>query len=173
MRSGWHNVPVIEGAEQPPGADFSASDVRVVVDATESSLTADLIRAYPPTGLTSWRRTASLDRVARCIRIRDAWTGATTGTTPVTAGDVQVRMLVAGTVTLGEGSARVIPLDGAPPVIITWPPAVTAAAIVQPLEDPLLSTVWGSHLTRLDLNASGREELVVTVEMDTAMVEDF
>jgi hypothetical protein len=75
-------------------------------------------------------------------------------------------LLLAGAVTTGAGWAHVVPLDGARPVRITWPADAPYAVVVRELDDPMLSGVWGTHLTRLAVGVDDRVELRVTVEQE-------
>ncbi len=169
MQSGWHNTPVLRGVEQSHGAAFAARHVTVSHGA-DGQFTAELAPAYAESGILSWRRTVRLDRTAQRVEILDAWTdGCTTGG----SGRTQVRMLIAGDITLGSGCATVVPLDGARPVRITWPAGIPAALVVRELDDPMLADVWGSRLTRLDLDVAACQDVTVTVELDSTDAKDL
>ena len=79
---------------------------------------------------------------------------------PLLAGDVRCPQ---------PGLVTIQPLDGARTTRLTWDPAtVTSSLTVRPLDDPMLSDVWGDHLTRLDLavdDSAGHGSLVVTIEV--------
>ncbi|WP_307785410.1 heparinase II/III domain-containing protein [Microbacterium hibisci] len=280
MQSGWHNVPVIGGLEQSPGAGFAASAVDAWVGADASSLSLELSGAYAGAA-GPWQRAVRLERPARRVVIEDAWgaprtiphaqdvssagagapsaqrpeplppavagdetprtranaqdvssagTGApsaqrpqplppaverarnerdetprtiphardvsSAGTgapsaqrpqplppaverarnerdeTPRSDAPTQVRMLLAGDVRRDAASVVVTPLGGAAPVRVSWPDGVDAALVVRELDDPMLTSVWGSRLTRLDLDVSARDGVVVTVELDLTNAED-
>lgn len=158
MQSEWHSVPFIRGAGQRPGRESAARDVRAEAD---SRLSLELAGAYDVPGLRSWRRTAALDRTAPAIRISDAW-DLTPWDGPGDEPESSIRFLLAGSVELAPGSARVTPLDGASPVFLRWDPAVPAHTTVRELDDPMLTDVWGARLTRLDLDVRGRSGLDVT-----------
>jgi hypothetical protein len=163
MQSGWHNVPVIGGHEQLPGREHGARDIAVAISADESSMALELSGAYA--GAATWRRTATLSRVGR-VTVDDAWdpTGQD--------GETSVHLLIAGEVELGAGSARIVPLDGARPVRVMWSPAVPARVVERDLDDPVLSTVWGTRLTRIDLIAADCRSLSVAVELDMTTGEE-
>jgi len=164
MQSGWHNTPVIGGLEQSPGAGFAASDVEVSVDEASASLSLGLGSAYA--GAAPWRRAVRLERDAPRVVIEDAWTP------PGTDAPTQVRMLLAGDVRRDGASVTITPLDGATPVRISWPEGVAASLVVRELDDPLLSSVWGARLTRLDLDVTATDSVAVTVELDLTNAED-
>lgn len=164
MQSGWHNVPVIDGVEQSPGAGFAASEAAASIGEDTSSLSLDLSGAYA--GVTGpWRRSVRLERSAGRVVVEDAWRERGDGPT-------QVRMLLAGDVRQGAASVVVTPLDGATPVRISWPAGIEAALVVRDLDDPMLSEVWGAGLTRLDLDVTARDGIAVTVELDLTNAED-
>jgi hypothetical protein len=162
MQSGWHNVPVIDGREQPAGAEFAASGVEVSI-ADDTGFAAELSGAYP--GVSSWRRSVRLERAAGRVIVSDAWTPGTS------AHRTEVRLLLAGDVRVDGASAVVTPLDGARPVRISWPAGVDASLVVRELDDPVLSSVWGARLTRLDLDVTSRDSVAVTVELDQTNAE--
>ncbi|GAA5210096.1 heparinase II/III domain-containing protein [Microbacterium kyungheense] len=199
MQSGWHNVPVIDGQEQPPGAEYAASGVEVHVG-DDSVFSAELSGAYPAAG--PWRRTVRLDRAAARVVVADDWTPARaesdprvrtdeatrrgtdaadprvssdlriSGSDSAHPGRTEVRLLLAGEVRREEDAVVVTPLEGATPVRISWPAGVEAALLVRELDDPVLSSVWGAKLTRLDLDVTSRDGIAVTVELDQTNAED-
>jgi len=67
-------------------------------------------------------------------------------------GRTLLHLVVAGEVTLGEGSATIAGLSGA--LRLDWEPAVPCALIVRELDDPQLSDVWGARLLRMDLDVT-------------------
>ena len=178
MQSGWHNVPVIGGVEQSPGAAFAATEVEAWVGDEASGLSLDLSGAYP--GVSgSWRRSVRLERSSRRVVIEDGWSppavhsaGNDRDATALPDGTTQVRMLLAGEVRREAASVIVIPLEGATPVRISWPETVAAALVPRELDDPMLSEVWGERLTRLDLDVTTRDGVTVTVELDLTNAED-
>ena len=159
MQSSWHNVPEVAGTPQEAGARFAARDVV----AGDGELSLDLAGAYPVVGLASWRRTARIERPAGPARVvvDDAWDlGAAAPAAAV------VHLVLAGDVTTSPGEARVVPLDGATPVVVRWPADVPVEETVRVLDDPMLGGVWGERLTRLALDATGREGLRLVVAQD-------
>jgi len=185
MQSSWHNVPEVRGVTQVDGASSQASHVDVDVTERASALSLQLATAYSVPGLHSWHRTARLDRAvpeaegmqplsARVV-VTDAWTldawdGPEAPSTPEPP--TSVHLLIAGTVTLEVGLAHVIPLDGAPAVEIRWPADVVATLTRRPLDDPMLSAVWGQSLTRLELDVTDRDSISVTVELNQLKARD-
>ena len=175
MQSTWHNVPQVRGVPQPAGRLYAAADVVAGLSADRASLSLDLAAAYPAPGLVSWRRTVALDRGAALVTITDAWTLEPWkhGSAPETAEPVtSVRLLLAGDVVLGDGTALISPLDGAPAVRLRWPAQIPAILTMRPLDDPMLSDVWGTSLTRLDLDVTGRDTISVTVARDLPTTGD-
>jgi hypothetical protein len=163
MQSSWHNVPEIRGTPQSPGPQFAARAVTPVVDDDHVQLELELADAYARDDLRHWTRTARLDRPGGRVTITDRWElDALAGAPPT-----EVHLLLAGDVSLGAGSAVVTALEGAGSVVLRWQPATVAVvAEVRALTDPMLSEVWGDHLTRLsfDVGAATSGMLTVTVE---------
>ncbi|MFK4836460.1 heparinase II/III family protein [Microbacterium sp. ZW T2_14] len=203
MQSGWHNVPVIGGVEQSPGAGFAASDVEVSLGDDVAAFALDLAGAYP--AAAPWQRSVRLERPTRRVVIEESWrpsvvdrathdaagtsspvverarnerdeTRRADGHAPAREGDgagaTQVRMLLAGDVRQDAASVVVTPLDGAAPVRMSWPEGIAADLVVRELDDPVLSSVWGTRLTRLDLDVTTRDSVTVTVELEPTNPED-
>ncbi len=167
MQSAWHSVPAPFGLEQGTGKEFAA-DVLQPPTPDDPTLRLALGAAY---GLRpeQWVRTSSLDREAREVVVADRWdvrASPESAVSPETAGpDVDITYLAAGTVRLGqEGSATILP-EGIPTAdtqfsgqgqgprrgaVLRWEPAAAVVLVDEwPLDDPLLSDVWGARLTRL------------------------
>lgn len=181
MQSSWHNVPEVRGAAQSAGRRFAATGVVAEITAERSSLSLDIAGAYPASGLRSWRRTVQLERGAALesagaiVTIADEWAlepweqgSAPESAVPATS----VRLLLAGDVVLGDGTALISPLSGAPAVRLRWPAGIPAILTMRPLDDPMLSDVWGTSLTRLDLDVTGRDTISVTVARDLPTTGD-
>jgi hypothetical protein len=169
MQSSWHNVPEIRDTAQAVGSAHAARDLSVHIDDVGTHLTLDLAGAYPRRDIRRWRRTAHLDRQDGRIRVSDSWDVEPGDVEPgdVEPGDVEpedlepartvVHLLVAGTVHTGPGQAVVTALDAAGSVRLTWEPAdLPATTTVRVLDDPMLSDVWGDHLTRLELDVTAQ-----------------
>lgn len=163
MQSSWHNTPTVAGIDQSPGREFAATDVDVSVTDAASSLTLGLGDAYEIGGLT-WRRTAELDRAEGIIRVSDEWSG-----TPSSGEPTRLNLVVAGVVTPLVDGIRIAPLDRATPVVIRWPTGIRPTLTVRPLDDPMLSEVWGERLTRIELDVSARDRAWIRVERDDAI----
>ncbi|SDQ29632.1 Heparinase II/III-like protein [Microbacterium sp. cf332] len=158
MQSEWHSVPRVSGETQPAGAGFRASDARIIRSDESSGLDIEIGGAYPVGAVDTWRRRATLDRTTGRVEVDDRWAGARTGT--------RVRLLLAGTVTCGPGWARIVPVDAARAVRVSWPADAPYEVDIRPLADPMLSDVWGPRLTRLDIGVDDRTDLRVTVEQE-------
>ena len=158
MQSEWHSVPFVRGSGQPAGERSAARDVTV----GERRISLDLAGAYDVPALAEWRRTVSLDDGD--VVIDDTWRLEESGDEPT-----EIRLMLAGDVSLGDGRASVDPLDGAPPVTLTWNAQAPATLTTRPLEDPMLSHVWGDRLTRLSIDVSGLDELSVRVRHNEPM----
>ncbi|WP_166844456.1 heparinase II/III family protein [Isoptericola sp. BMS4] len=172
MQSSWHSVPEVAGTPQGAGRGFGARDVVPTLPAGEeqaAGLALDLAGAYPVAGLRRWRRDARLapgvEGGAGWVVVTDEWDwaddGPGGGRAPTT-----VRWLLAGTVELGPGHARVRPLDGATPLLLSWPSGVRATLVDRELDDPMHTEVWGSRLTRLDLDVTGLRAVRLEVTPD-------
>ncbi len=151
MQSAWHSVPAPFGLEQGTGKEYAA-EVLTAPAAGSPRLELALGGAY---GLRpdQWIRSSGLDRDAGRISIGDRWDlpQVPEGGTP----DVDITYLAAGTVTLGAGTATIMPggIPGAGTgreAALRWEPASAVVLMDEwHLDDPLLADVWGAKLTRL------------------------
>ncbi|MBP2436373.1 heparinase II/III domain-containing protein [Microbacterium amylolyticum] len=157
MQSEWHSVPFIDGSGQSVGRDRGASRVAHETSADRDQLSLDISGAYDAPTLRSWVRTAALDRVDSRVTITDEWERAADADRPT-----QVRFLLAGDVALEEGSAMITPLGDAPPIRLDWDPTAAARLTPRPLDDPMMTEVWGQSLTRLDIDVTDRTSFAVT-----------
>ncbi|MCJ1709419.1 heparinase II/III family protein [Microbacterium sp. VKM Ac-2923] len=165
MQSAWHNTPVIAGQQQCPGPEYRARGVTATLDDATVEWSADLAAAYPDGAAVSWRRHVVF--ADGRVRVRDEWrtaAGAAHRWHLVLAGKVDVDATGA--------TAHVRPLTGASPVVIRWPAGVRSTVTRRDLVDPLLTEVWGTSLTRLELDISDRLDVVVTFETLPATTEE-
>jgi hypothetical protein len=136
VQSGWHNVPVIDGHEQQPGAQFRATELAV----RENSLSLQLSHAYPHA--PDYRRTATLEDV---ITVADEWEGDH---------QVEQHFVIAGTpLSLDPHQLVVQTLAGAE-AWISWD-AGTGRLEKRAVDDPLLERVWGPLVHRLIIDSEG------------------
>ncbi|WP_285726781.1 heparinase II/III domain-containing protein [Psychromicrobium xiongbiense] len=151
MRSGFHNVPLIDGQEQAAGAEYratecvafglSASDGATNLLPEETGLELHLEQAYPRIhGLESWQRRVSLDRAQRCIRVRDCWTSGVIPAELMLMVAHRPERLADGGLRLGGTTLRV-----SPGWVSSWEQIT--------LDDARLSDVWGEVVYRLRLVA--------------------
>jgi len=163
MQSSWHNVPEIRGSAQSAGRQFSAHAVSSEVDDAHAQLRVDLAGAYPRQDVKRWERTARLDRPDGRITITDEWELGRADDAPPTV----VHLLLAGDVSVGSGRAVVTALGGVGTVVLTWhPETVTTMTEIRRLDDPVLSEVWGDHLTRLTIDVGDAPSGTLTVTME-------
>ena len=163
MQSAWHNLPLVAGAGQPAGAQFRAVDVQA--DPADGALSLDLANAFDEPALTSLRRSARLDRHRGRVEIDDRWTIER-------ALPVVEHLLVAGEIELVAGGARIHPLAGATPVRLQWDDAFPARLETREIDDPMLTAVWGTHLTRVSIDVTAARGFHLTVERDDMIAED-
>lgn len=147
-QSGWHNVPVLEGREQPAGAQFGAGEVEVL-DGDRRGLSVELAGAYPAGVVTSATRIATLEEDGAVV-VTDGWAW------PGEARDAVVHWVVCGEpVAYGE-RRLVIELPDVAPVALTWEGAAPLAEIeTRELTDGRMVRAWGPRLWRVALHATG------------------
>lgn len=73
-RSAYHNVPLVNGLEQKEGEKFRADKVSHIAEASLSSLSMNLEKAYPDgSHVDVWKRTISLDREYDWVEVTEQY----------------------------------------------------------------------------------------------------
>ncbi len=75
MRSLYHNLPEVNGCEQPPGADFGAANVHYESDGNTSTVQLNIAGSYPPEARIGSlvRRISMARRRPAQVSIRDSY----------------------------------------------------------------------------------------------------
>lgn len=150
MRSAWHNLPVIGGLEQAPGADHAARDVTLIDGADATGLELDIAGAYPLPEGRYIRQAVLLRGPTPRVEIRDRWE------LPVGT-QVRLHHVLAGEVEHHEAGRLVIKALSGVLAEMSWDPALWAGELeTVPVEDPLLQASWGSTVHRLILDAEAQ-----------------
>ncbi|MFV2020707.1 heparinase [Micromonospora sp. LOL_023] len=165
-QSQWHNLPVVGGHGQAPGAAFQASSVTAeTTDDGRDTLHLDIASAYPPAaGCRSWRRTVRLDRRRAEVVVTERWQVDD----PT---DLRLHHVIAGEpVTHTAGRLAVRALAGGV-LVLAWDPSLGDGRLQRcPVDDPLLRDVWGDAVHRLVLSLpadpTGSFTLTVTERTD-------
>ncbi len=161
MQSAWHNVPVVRGEQQSPGADRRARDVRADTTDAHVALELDLQQAYPCPGLLSWRRRVLLDKTEVAVRLHDRWEFADRSSLANRA-----TLVVAGAVRPVDEGIVVTPLGGGARLRIDLDHPFQVERKV--LDDPMLTDVWGSEVHRITIDLGcenvGESAVVFTVD---------
>ena len=146
MRSNYHNLPTVGGAEQQPGPSYRATGVSYDSNDDRAALSLDITSAYPPdAGISRWSRTMELRRGERpAINVIDdfqleqdqeiVWTLMTPKRADIDA---------AGTIRFEGGAA------------LTYDPElVTASQERIEIDDERLGAVWGESVYRILLKTN-------------------
>lgn len=146
MQSGWHNLPVVNGAEQQHGAKYRASDVK----ARKGRFELNLKDAYPDSaGIKSWVRSYSIK--GREVVIDDRFE-----LTHAEEPDI-VNFLTCGNAEITEPGKILLKTDGKR-ALLTYDPAQFEVSLIrQQLTDPKFADVWGTELLKISLTAKNRE----------------
>lgn len=147
MQSEFHNLPVINGYGQLPGAAHRSRGMTADLGPRRVESSVDIAAAYPAeAGIESWLRGASLDGSA--VKITDRWRLSDV------PGSLVWHLIVRGDVTLSAGSIDVPDPAGGRGLVIDYAAdQLNCASQSIALTDPRLSDVWGPELTRLVLTA--------------------
>ncbi|HLT60817.1 MAG TPA: heparinase II/III family protein [Microlunatus sp.] len=148
MQSEFHNLPVINGHGQLPGAERRSRGMSAELSQHRVESRVDIADAYPAeAGIESWLRESALGDAG--VLLTDRWRLTDRPKSLVW------HLIVRGEPTLSEGSIDLPDPAGGRGLVIGYAPEeleVTTQAIA--LTDPRLSDVWGPELTRLVLTAT-------------------
>lgn len=140
MQSGWHNLPVVNGFEQPYGRKFKASDVK----AGKNTFELNLASAYPAeAGINKWIRAYNVK--GREVKVTDRYDLKAASTPNV------VNFLTWGEVDASKPGVVTINANGHKAQLTYNPSQFDATVVDQPLPDTRLSNVWGPKISRVSL----------------------
>lgn len=162
MRSSFHNVPCINGQEQLHGRGHAATELvswgaeNTLDTAERTGLSMNLEQAYGEVdGVSSWTRSAQLDRVAEQIRVDDSWEGS----------DVDAEIVLMLAEAPNSLAANSFEVAGAR---IAYSPGWEATFEEIAVEDARLIPVWGTAVHRAVIRpesngpAGNKHQLTVT-----------
>ena len=140
MQSGWHNLPVINGYEQPHGRNFKASDMK----ASENSVELNIAGAYPDeAGINNWTRSYNVK--GREVKVTDRFDLKEVKTPNV------VNFLSWGDIDISKPGTVDINADGHKAILKYNPSQFDVEVTDQELPDTRLSNVWGPKISRISL----------------------
>ncbi len=140
MQSGWHNLPVINGVEQPYGTKYKASDAK----ASKGRFEVNLATAYPPEAkVKEWKRTYDVKK--RQLNISDSFS-----LDEAIAPNV-INFLSWGDIDVSKPGKVKISVKGHEAELTYDPAQFDAQVTDQQLTDPRLSNVWGQKISRISL----------------------
>lgn len=162
MPSAYHNVPMVNGCQQPAGHEYAARDWAVDVGSSVVSVGMDLAGAYPPDAkINSWRREMRLHRSddLGLVELADTWDLDGDPTALVW------HLIVNEAVTV-DGRRVLVGDRGSRRLEITTSLALDVRVERIVLDDERLTTVWGDELHRLVFTA-GADQLTTTGSLRT------
>lgn len=148
MRSGWHNLPIVNGEEQPPGRQFRGQGFVL----NEDGMLVDLSKAYAgPAQLEKYCRHLTVEKDS--LVIRDCFIFSRE------ANDVCLHWIIPSDIDgISDDMWSVMgrPLEGALQTAsghlrVSDPPARWEVEKVE-IVDPKLKNIWGSYINRLKLH---------------------
>ena len=150
LQSGYHNVPIANGATQPDGAAYRAAALDYRADEASVRLKMDLAAAYPDTfEIESWERVIHFERGAD-IEITDTYKlGAYMGPSSATL------MTARSVEKISEGTLELSSADGdGRPIYIRYSAENTDVRIEEiELDDEGLQRTWGESVSRVSVAA--------------------
>lgn len=150
MRSSYHNLPTVNGAEESAGRSFAASNLRYSISDGATEFSLNLEKAFPEkAGLRSWRRSFQLTRGQEArLAIREAvdFQGPTK--------DLFISLMtVCPQKKSGKGKV-VLKVSGGRDLEITWDSSLLGFKSERiAVTDPKLRGEWGPVLWRMVFQA--------------------
>ena len=140
MQSGWHNLPVINGVEQPHGRKFKATDVKASKNRFEANIATD----YPADAkVKSWIR--AYDIKNREVKVTDRFQ-----LDEVLAPNV-INFLTWGDIDVSTPGCVNIDIKGHKAQLVYDASRFDVSLTDKELPDPRLGNVWGPKITRISL----------------------
>lgn len=144
MQSNYHNLPMINGLPQPPGAAYRSQ--KVSFNPSKWTFSLDLSGAYPEeAAVAQWQRTYQLGATGLTITEEFGL--------KETKSPNQIHFLLWAKPNISEPGLAVIEKEGKKLKLSYDPRQFDPAVEVIPLDDNRLSSVWGAQIYRLSLNA--------------------
>ena len=151
MKSGWHNLPVINGAFQKNGAKYKASDIVASCKGKTRTFKLDIARAYQSNACCkTWIRDYKVtDKV---LTITDEYKLESR-----VAADVENFLVQGAVYQQGETASNGYVIKANEVVVenqgvlfrIVYPGNMTVSVETMSLDDPKLTKVWGTSLRRI------------------------
>ena len=140
MQSGWHNLPVVNGYEQPHGKKFKATDAK----AGKNTFEVNLAQAYPEeAGINNWTRSYNVK--GREVKVTDKF-----DLKDVKEPNV-INFLTWGTVDVSQPGVVNIDANGHKAQLKYNASQFDVVVEDKELPDPRLSNVWGPKISRVSL----------------------
>jgi len=145
MQSNYHNLPMINGEPQSPGANFRSRNVSF--DAAKSSFSLDLAGAYNENAsVKKWQRSYRLEPKGGLILVDEF-------ALKQTIKPNQLNFLTWSNPDISVPGKIILAKDGNK-LMINYDAALLKPSVeTVPLSDKHLSSVWGNQIYRLSLNA--------------------
>ncbi|MEI7423739.1 MAG: heparinase II/III family protein [Prolixibacteraceae bacterium] len=145
MQSNYHNLPMINGEPESPGASFRSRNVKF--DAAKSSFSLDLAGAYPSeAAVQKWQRTYQLGQNSGLV-LQDEFSLKQAIKTN------QLNFLTWGNPDISTHGKVLLEKDGQKLIISYDATQFKPSVETITLSDKRLSDVWGNQIYRLTLNA--------------------
>ncbi len=150
IQSQYHNVPLINGFQQPPGAQFKAKEVKFSKSSKEVRFATQLAAAYPEEAeLKSWNREIVLKRGKSITITEDFELGAQLGSTSVNYMTALVPEIISGHAVRLSGADFTLIMDGGTNTSVSLEEKL--------LEDSKLKGHWGDKVYRILFTYKGTQ----------------
>lgn len=149
MRSAYHNLPLINGCEQPHGRAYAAAEVEYEAGERGAKLSMSLAEAYPPeAGITEWRRSCALhrDRIP-CVAVTDSFRliAPTSG--------IRIHFMTRYKPVAGSGNSLFLELPDGTTIVMELNPDKEMKIGIESIElrDDRARASWGDEIYRITL----------------------
>ncbi|PSL50256.1 heparinase II/III-like protein [Chitinophaga niastensis] len=166
MQSQWHNCPTINGVQQQAGRRFQANDVHFTDNKSNRILSMDIAAAYPESAMVqTWKRTFTFTPAKTSLQLDESY--------QLKEWKEAFRLHFMTVLPADVHTPGKIVLKGATAsLVMTYDPALFEVVTEQqPLTDNRLSSVWGSQVMRISLQArkqalTGKHTVLFVMERD-------
>lgn len=145
MQSAYHNLPIINGAQQAPGSNMRSKDVRFADNGSKMEFSMDIADAYPDSAACkSWVRKYGFNRKNGSLIVSDAYS------LKEVKGNISSRFLTIGAVNISRPGVAVITSKGKTLEVVYNASVFDLSLESVAITDPSLAKSWKNDLTVLN-----------------------
>lgn len=151
-RSSYHNTPIINNAEQAPGASYKARDLKTFISSEENGFSLDISSAYPSeANVKEWNRSIKLRNKKQQIHFEERYILNKLIASP------EIILMTAATPTVAYDGKIILRLKNQEYIIHYDKKQLSATIEPIQLTDSGLSKIWNNNIFRIHLKVKSKK----------------